>query len=61
MAKLARNPWAVLAFSTLVAIVSGIAIIGLGAAPKLLVPITYATAAVAAGLNDWATRRLGRR
>lgn len=61
MAKLARNPWAILAFSTLVSILSGIVIIGFGAAPKLLVPITYATAAVVAGLNHWASHHLGRR
>jgi uncharacterized membrane protein HdeD (DUF308 family) len=61
MAKLARNPWGILAFSTLVSIVSGIAIIGFGAAPKLLVPITYGTAAIVAGLNHWASHHLGQR
>ena len=50
-----------LAFSTAVAIVSGVAIVGFGAPPKLLVPVTYATAAIVAGLNDWSSRRLGRR
>ncbi len=61
MARLLRLPWTLLAFSTTVAIATGIAIIGFGAPPKMLVPVTYATAAIIAALNSWAGDRLGRR
>lgn len=59
MARLFRNPWTLLAFSTTVAIGTLIAIVGFGAPPKVLVPVTYATAATAAFATNWARRHLG--
>jgi hypothetical protein len=60
MARQLGNLWAAFVFSTLVSIASGVAILGFGAPPKMLVPITYATAAIIAGVNEWANRHLGR-
>ncbi|HEX5713570.1 MAG TPA: hypothetical protein VFX85_09680 [Solirubrobacterales bacterium] len=61
MARLVQNPWSLLVFSTLVAICTGVAIMGFGAPPKVLVPITFATCAIGAGMSEWADQRLGRR
>jgi len=61
MAGLLRTPWRLFAFSSAVALATGIAIIGFGAPQEMIVPVTYATAAVGAALGDWARRQPGRR
>ena len=48
-----------LAFSTAVAIATGIAIVALGVPAKVVVPVTYATAAIVASASHWAKRHLG--
>jgi len=50
-----------LVFSATISVLTGVAILGFGLPPKMLVPIAWGTAAVYAALNSWAYRRLGRR
>lgn len=57
MARLFRTPWTLFAFSSVIAVATGVAIIGFGAPQQVIVPVTYATAAVAAVLGDWARRQ----
>lgn len=59
MARRILDLRALLAFSTTIAVLTGIAIVALDVPPKILVPVTYATAAIAAFASDWARRRLG--
>jgi hypothetical protein len=61
VALLMRFPWGPLAFSTTVSIATGVAILGFGMAPKMLVPIAWGTTATYAAFSSWAYRRLGRR
>jgi hypothetical protein len=57
MAQLFRTPWTLFAFSSVIAVATGVAIIGFGAPQQVIVPVTYATAAVGAVLGDWAHRQ----
>jgi len=59
--QLIRFPWAPLIFSTIVSAATGIAILGFGMAPKMLVPIAWGTAMFYSAFSSWAYRRLGRR
>lgn len=61
MVRLFRTPWTLFAFSSVIATATGIAIIGFGAPQQMIVPVTYATAAIGAALTGWARRQPGRR
>jgi hypothetical protein len=62
MARLLLHfPWGPLAISSMISIATGVAIIGFGAPPKLLVYVTYATVGILCPLSIWAERKLGRR
>ncbi len=61
MVRLFRTPWTLFAFSSAIAIATGIAIIGFGAPEQMIVPVTYLTAAVGAALSSWARRQPGHR
>lgn len=54
-------PWGTLATSTAVAVATGVAILGFGAPPAVLVPVAWASATIYMGLNSRFNRRLGRR
>lgn len=54
-------PWGTLTTSTSVAVVAGIAIIGLGAPPAILVPVTWGSMTVYGLLSPRFDERLGRR
>ena len=53
-------PWGTLTTSTSVSIVAGIAIIGLGAPPEILVPIAWGSMTVYGMLDSRFDKRLGR-
>lgn len=57
MVRLLRLPSTLFAFSSTVAIATGVAIIGFGAPKMTLVPVIYATVAIGAALSDWARRQ----
>lgn len=61
MARRIRSPWVLLAFSTSVAVAAFTAVVAFGAPPKIFVPASYATAAIAAFASHWARRRIGER
>ncbi len=60
MERLLSTPQGLLAFSTAITIATAIAIFAFGMAPKMLVPITYATAAISASLSSRSGRHLDR-
>jgi hypothetical protein len=57
MVSLLRTPWRLFIFSSVIALATGVAIIGFGAPEQTIVPVTYATAAISAVLSDWARRQ----
>jgi hypothetical protein len=54
-------PWGTLTTSTSIAVMTGIAIIGLGAPPAILVPVTWGSMTVYGVLGSRFDKRLGRR
>ncbi len=54
-------PWGTLASSMLVTVVTGIAIIGMGAPPVILVPVTWGGMTIYGFLSHRFDQRLGRR
>jgi hypothetical protein len=56
MDRIFGSPWGLLAMSTAIALASGIAIVGFGAPPRILVWVTYGMAAVFAPLAFRADR-----
>jgi hypothetical protein len=61
MARLLKFPWGLAAFSGIVSLVSGAAILALGAPPAILILSSWATATVYMALKPRIYRRPGRR
>jgi hypothetical protein len=61
MARLLQFPWGLAAFSGVVSVITGAAILALGAPPAILILSSWATATVYMTLKPHINRRLGRR
>ena len=60
MARIFQPPWGASAFSAIVSIAAGVAILGFGVSPVILVPLSWATATGYFAMKPWINRRLGR-